>query len=71
MRIDLADHSLRLDMGFHKDHTPGEMIERLDEDVSALGRFFSQLVVMVGGNLLLVVGVLAYFLIAMTFLQPG
>ncbi len=27
LRSDLAHHCLRLDMGFHNDHTPGEMIE--------------------------------------------
>ena len=29
LRGDLADHCLRLDMGFHKTRTPGEMIERV------------------------------------------
>jgi|TARA_Y100000310_G_scaffold305145_1_gene344989 ATP-binding cassette subfamily B protein len=63
LRIDVAEHTLHLDMAFHKDKTPGEMIQRLDEDVTALARFFSQLVVIVGGNLLLMVGVLAMFFV--------
>ena len=58
LRVDVTRHCLDLDMSFHKDRTPGEMIQRLDEDVTALARFFSQLVVIVGGNLLLMVGVL-------------
>ena len=58
LRVDLADHSLHLDMAFHKQKTPGEMIERLDEDVTSMARFFSQLVVIIGGDLLLVFGVL-------------
>ncbi len=29
MRADLAQHCLHLDMAFHNDHTPGEMIERI------------------------------------------
>jgi len=61
LRSDLAAHCLGLDMGFHTGKTPGEMIERLDEDVTALARFFSQLVVLVGGNLLLVAGILVMF----------
>jgi len=61
LRIDVAEHTLHLDMAFHKSKTPGEMIERLDEDVTALARFFSQLVVIVGGNLLLMAGVLVMF----------
>jgi len=59
LRVDLADHSLQLDMAFHKSKTPGEMIERLDEDVTAMARFFSQLVVIIGGDIILVLGVLA------------
>ena len=40
LRIDLAEHCLGLDMAFHKEKSPGEMIERLDEDVTALAHFF-------------------------------
>ncbi|MCB1693390.1 MAG: ABC transporter ATP-binding protein [Pseudomonadales bacterium] len=61
LRTDLAEHCLDLDMAFHKGKTPGEMIERLDEDVTLLARFFSQLVVMIGGNLLLVIGIVIMF----------
>jgi ATP-binding cassette subfamily B protein len=59
LRADLADHCLRLDMSFHNAHTPGEMIERIDGDVTALSNFFSQFVIRVLGNALLLVGVLA------------
>ncbi len=34
LRGDLLTHVLRLDMPFHKTHTPGELIERVDGDVS-------------------------------------
>jgi ATP-binding cassette subfamily B protein len=63
LRSDLAEHCLGLDMGFHKGKTPGEMIERLDEDITSLARFFSQLVVLVGGNSLLVVGIIVMFML--------
>ena len=59
MRADLALHCLRLDLGFHKARTAGELIERVDGDVSSLGGFFSRFVVNVVGNLLLLLGVLA------------
>jgi len=62
LRADLAGHCLRLDMGFHSAHTPGEMIERIDGDVTALASFFSQLVIQVAGNALLLVGALALLL---------
>jgi len=58
LRADLAAHCLQLDMSFHNAHTPGEMIERLDGDVTALANFFSQFVIQVLGNVLLLVGVL-------------
>jgi ATP-binding cassette subfamily B protein len=59
LRADLADHCLRLDMSFHNAHTPGEMIERIDGDVTALSNFFSQFVIQVLGNALLLLGILA------------
>ena len=58
MRADLAAHVLDLDMGFHKEHTPGEMIERIDGDVTAQADFFSAFAIRVLGNSLLMVGVM-------------
>jgi len=58
LRADLALHCLRLDMPFHNRRTPGEMIERVDGDVTALAIFFSRLVITVLGSGLLLVGVL-------------
>ena len=60
LRADLALHCLKLDMTFHNEHTPGEMIERIDSDVADLAIFFSQFVIRVLGNLLLLVGVLFF-----------
>lgn len=42
LRMDIASHTLALDMTFHNTHTPGEMIERIDGDVDTLSNFFSQ-----------------------------
>jgi ATP-binding cassette, subfamily B, bacterial len=58
LRADLAAHLLRLDLGFHKARTPGELIERVDGDVNALAGFFSSFVVQLVGSVLLLVGVL-------------
>ena len=58
LRADLALHCLRLDMGFHNSHTPGELLERVDGDVNGLSGFFSQLVIQMIASLLLVVGVI-------------
>ena len=62
LRADLARHCLRLDMSFHNEHTPGEMIERIDGDVANIAIFFAQFVIRILGNLLLIVGVLIVLL---------
>jgi ATP-binding cassette subfamily B protein len=58
LRGDLAAHTMRLDMGFHKMRTPGEIIERIDGDVGNLAEYFSKLIVHVFSNGLLLLGVL-------------
>lgn len=58
LRADLTLHCLRLDMTFHKARTPGELIERIDGDVTAMANFFSQFVIRVLGNVVLMFGVL-------------
>jgi ATP-binding cassette subfamily B protein len=58
LRSDLALHCLRLDLSFHKARTPGELIERIDGDVTALANFFSQFVIQILGSVLLLIGVL-------------
>ena len=61
--LDLAEHCLKLDLSHHKSRTPGEWIERIDGDVVALSRFFSQLVIHVLGNGILLVGILTILLV--------
>jgi ATP-binding cassette, subfamily B, bacterial len=58
LRADLMRHCLRLDLPFHKTHTPGELIERIDGDVTLLANFFSQFTINLVGNGLLVIGIL-------------
>jgi ATP-binding cassette, subfamily B, bacterial len=57
MRAALAAHLLDLDLSFHKTTTPGELIERIDGDVTTLSNFFSKFVIHVAGNLLLVAAI--------------
>lgn len=64
LRADLARHTIGLDMSYHKKQTPGIMIERIDGDVASLNRFFSQMVLQIGGSAILLlstVGVLFYY----------
>ena len=58
LRVDLLQHCLALDMGFHNEKTPGELIERIDGDVTQLATFFSRFFIVILGNLLLLIGIL-------------
>ncbi|HEY3888185.1 MAG TPA: ABC transporter ATP-binding protein [Caulobacteraceae bacterium] len=58
LRADLSDHCLALDMSFHTGRTPGELIERIDGDVSSLASIFSQFVFQILGSGLLMIGIL-------------
>lgn len=58
LRQDLAGHTLGLDMAFHNARTSGEMIERVDGDVTSLSNFLSVFSVRVFGGGLLLVGIL-------------
>ena len=58
LRADLAEHCLKLDLSFHKSTTSGEIIERIDGDVTTLSNFFSQFVIEIVSNFVLLVGVL-------------
>lgn len=58
LRAELAWHALNLDMRFHNDHTPGELIERIDGDVTEMATFFSQFALNLVANGLLLVGIL-------------
>ncbi|MGF1481638.1 MAG: ABC transporter ATP-binding protein [Cyanophyceae cyanobacterium] len=61
--LDLAEHGLKLDLTHHKSLTPGEWVERIDGDVVVLSRFFSQLVIHIFGNGILLIGILIILLV--------
>jgi ATP-binding cassette subfamily B protein/ATP-binding cassette subfamily C protein len=58
LRYDLAAHCLKLDLSFHKAHTPGGLIERIDGDVETLSNFFSRFIINIVGNTLMLLGVM-------------
>jgi ATP-binding cassette subfamily B protein len=60
MRSELAEHCLRLDMNFHGEHTPGELVERVDGDTSTLANFLSGFIARVTSGILLLIGVLIF-----------
>lgn len=63
IRADLTLHCLKLDMGFHNAHTPGELIERIDGDVSQLANVLSGFFVKIALNGLLLLGVAVLLMI--------
>jgi len=63
LRAEMARHCLNLDMSYHNNVSPGELIERIDGDVAELSNFFSQLVIRVLGNILLLFGILIALLL--------
>jgi len=63
LRAELAEHAVNLDMRFHNDHTPGELIERIDGDVTELATFFSQFALNIIANGLLLIGILVILFI--------
>lgn len=58
LRADLLREVLGRELSFHENQTPGELIERLDSDPSALLRFFSSFVLSVVGNAIVLIGAL-------------
>jgi ATP-binding cassette, subfamily B, bacterial len=71
LRADLMHHCLGLDLPFHKSHTPGALIERIDGDVTLLANFFSQFTINILGNALLVAGILVILGFTNTWLGLG
>jgi ABC-type multidrug transport system fused ATPase/permease subunit len=64
LRADLTRHVLSLDGSFHSEHGAGELIERIDGDVSAIADFFSRFVLQVLGSAVFLAGVMALLFVA-------
>jgi ATP-binding cassette, subfamily B, bacterial len=63
IRADLLKHCLRLDMRFHNLKTPGEMIERIDGDVTNMSNFFAMFIVQIVGSFTLLIGILSFMFV--------
>jgi ABC-type multidrug transport system fused ATPase/permease subunit len=63
LRLRLTAHVLRMDHGFHRRHTPGELIQRVDGDVTALSDFFGVVLPKVLGATMMLVGVVVVLLV--------
>jgi ATP-binding cassette, subfamily B, bacterial len=63
LRLDITRHVLSLDHEFHRKHTPGELIQRVDGDVTNVSNFLSQVVPKVAGAALLLSGMLGVLIV--------
>jgi ATP-binding cassette subfamily B protein len=64
LREEMAAHALSLDLRYHGEHPPGEMIERVDGDVHAIAEFLVTFLVDILGSALLLVGTLIVLTVA-------
>jgi ABC-type multidrug transport system fused ATPase/permease subunit len=58
LRHRVARHVIGLDLSFHERHSPGQLIERADGDITALASFVSSFLVQAVGGALTLLGVL-------------
>jgi ABC-type multidrug transport system fused ATPase/permease subunit len=66
LRERLAARAVRLEMAWHGRHSPGQLIERIDGDVEAIAVFFTNVLVQVLGNAVLI----AAMLVVATIIDP-
>lgn len=63
LRLRITRHVLGLDHEFHRRHTPGELIQRVDGDVTSVSEFLGQVVPKALGAMLLVAGMIGVLLV--------
>jgi ABC-type multidrug transport system fused ATPase/permease subunit len=56
LRLELAEHVLGLDLEYHRTHAPGELIQRVDGDITNVSDFLGKVVAKVGSASMLVTG---------------
>jgi ATP-binding cassette, subfamily B, bacterial len=59
LRVRLARHTLSLDHEFHRAHTPGELIQRIDGDVTSVSDLLGVVAPKAAGALITTVGIVA------------
>ncbi len=63
LRLDITGHVLGLDHEFHRRHTPGELIQRVDGDVTHVSDFLSQVLPRLVGAVVMLTGMLGVLLV--------
>jgi ATP-binding cassette subfamily B protein len=63
IRIRLARHVLGLSHAFHRQHTPGELIQRVDGDVTSVSDFMGRVIPRAAGALFTMVGMVGVLVV--------
>ncbi|MGI9029622.1 MAG: ABC transporter transmembrane domain-containing protein, partial [Ilumatobacteraceae bacterium] len=71
LRMRITRHVLGLDHEFHRRHTPGELIQRVDGDVTSVSELLGRVVPTVAGGGLLVAGIVVVLSVLDWRLGPG
>lgn len=56
LRVELTEHVLGLDHAFHRRHAPGELVQRIDGDITAVSDFLGRVLLKTGGTLMILAG---------------
>jgi ATP-binding cassette, subfamily B, bacterial len=71
IRIRLARHVLGLSHAFHRQHTPGELIQRVDGDVTSVSDFMGRVIPRAAGALFTMVGMIGVLIVVDWRLAAG
>jgi ATP-binding cassette, subfamily B, bacterial len=71
LRHDLAGYVLSADLGFHRDRTPGELVTRVDADITSMTEFMSTVVSQLLAIAALAVGAVVLAIVVEPILAPA
>ena len=71
LRHDLADYVLKADLGFHRDRTPGELVTRVDADITSMTEFMASVVAQIIAIAAIGIGAVLVSLFAEPVLAPA
>ncbi len=71
LRHDLAGYVLSADLGFHRDRTPGELVTRVDADITSMTEFLSTVVAQLLAIAALAVGAVVLAIVVEPILAPA
>jgi ATP-binding cassette, subfamily B, bacterial len=71
IRVRLARHVLGLSHAFHRQHTPGELIQRVDGDVTSVSDFMGRVIPRAAGALFTMVGMIGVLIVVDWRLAAG